>query len=344
MTPPSGSLANAAVTGPNNAGYTLPTDAVWLITGCSSGLGLSLAQLIAAHPTHRVVATARNPSKIKDALPSSSRVLIVALDVTSPSSITSALGTVLEHPGFGRIDVLGKSRRASPLSPLSSRYLTIFPNDSSLIKASVNNAGYGLMGDTESSLPYSSAVPNSSDEDHAKARAVVDTDFWGTATMTLHAMRIMREDNARNGGKQGGLVIQITSMGGFMGFPGGAYYHAAKFAVEGFTESVRREVRPEWNSKYLISPVYHRLWIESSNPLIRRQFTSPSLSLAVSTLITRHLACRLWPNTLHMTPQTARRGCSRPMWTTLSLASLGRGPRLCPRPFTKWRRAASQFQ
>ncbi|KAG6366996.1 hypothetical protein INS49_001177 [Diaporthe citri] len=223
MTPPSGSLSNIALTGPNNAGYTLPDDAVWLITGCSSGLGLSLAQLIAAHPAHRVVATARNPAKIKGLLPSSSRVLVVALDVTSPSSITSALGTVLEHPDFGRVDVL------------------------------VNNAGHGLMGDTESSLPYSPAVPNSSDEEHSKARAVVDTDFWGTATMTLHAMRIMREDNARNGGKQGGLVIQISSMGGFMAFPGNAYYHAAKFGVEGFTESVRREVRPHWNIHFTIA-------------------------------------------------------------------------------------------
>lgn len=116
----------------------------------------------------------------------------------------------------------------------------------------MNNAGYGLMGDTESSLPYSSGVPNSSDEEHSKARGVVETDFWGAANMTLHAMRIMREDNAKNGGKQGGLVIQISSMGGFVGFPGNAFYHAAKFAVEGFTESVSREVRPEWNSKHLL--------------------------------------------------------------------------------------------
>lgn len=104
------------------------------------------------------------------------------------------------------------------------------------------------MGDTESTLPYSPVVPNSSDEEHSKARGVVETDFWGTAMMTLHAMRIMRENNARNG-KQGGMVIQITSMGGYIAFPGNAFYHAAKFAVEGFTESVRREVRPEWNSK-----------------------------------------------------------------------------------------------
>lgn len=58
----------------------------------------------------------------------------------------------------------------------------------------------------------------------------------------------MREVNPLSG-QRGGVVLQITSMGGFVGFPGSAYYHAAKFAVEGFTESVSREVRPEWNSE-----------------------------------------------------------------------------------------------
>lgn len=65
-------------------------------------------------------------------------------------------------------------------------------------------------------------------------------------------MRIMRETNAVSG-QQGGVVIQISSMGGFMGFAGNAWYHSAKFAVEGFTESVSREVRPEWNSKLCVS-------------------------------------------------------------------------------------------
>lgn len=201
------------------APYTLPSDAVFFITGCSSGLGLALAHLIAAHPTHRLVATARNPSHLSSILlpssnSSSQKILILPLDVTSLTSITTALTTTLSNPHFGRIDVL------------------------------INNAGYGLSGDTESSLVHA--------EDQAKARAVVETDFWGVAHLTLHAMRIMREDNARNGGKQqGGVIVQISSMGGFMGFPGNAYYHAAKFAVEGFTESVSREVRPEWNSTFL---------------------------------------------------------------------------------------------
>ena len=107
-----------------NKAYFLPSDAVWLITGCSSGLGLALAQLIAAHPTHRLVATARNPSRLKDALPSNSRVLVVPLDVNSTASITSALDTILKHPGFGRIDVLGRFKRVTFALPPASLLLS----------------------------------------------------------------------------------------------------------------------------------------------------------------------------------------------------------------------------
>lgn len=132
--------------------------------------------------------------------------------MTSESSIAQAVDSAISK--FGRIDVL------------------------------VNNAGYALMGDTESIT----------DE---QARQQVETNFWGTARLSTHAMRFMREDNAKTG-QQGGLVMNLTSMGGFVGFPSHAYYHASKFAVEGFTESVAKEVRPEWNSKFPLSQLLHR--------------------------------------------------------------------------------------
>lgn len=216
-----------------NPTYHLPQDAVFLITGCSSGLGLALARKIASHPTHRLVATARDPSRLKALLlpaaaattttTTEDRILILPLDVTSTGSIASALDAVLAHPSFGRVDVL------------------------------VNNAGHGLMGDAESSLPYHPSVPHSSDAENAKARALLETDFWGAAVMTLHAVRVMRDHNARAGGARGGLVLQVTSMGGFMGFAGNAYYNAAKFGLEGFTEALSREVRPEWNIHFTIA-------------------------------------------------------------------------------------------
>jgi NAD(P)-dependent dehydrogenase (short-subunit alcohol dehydrogenase family) len=171
-------------------------------------MGLSLAQKIAAHPTQRVVATARNPSKLAPNLPEGPRVHHAALDVTSAESIKAAIDSAVAK--FGRIDVV------------------------------VNNAGYGLMGDTES------FVMNA--EDHDKARKVVETNFWGTAQVCAHAVRVFRDVNPKSG-QIGGVVLNVTSIGGFAGFPGSAFYHASKFAVEGYTESMSKEVRADWNSK-----------------------------------------------------------------------------------------------
>ncbi|KAJ0416734.1 hypothetical protein BJY00DRAFT_291032 [Aspergillus carlsbadensis] len=101
----------------------------------------------------------------------------------------------------------------------------------------VNNAGYGQRGDTE-------AV---SDED---ARVQVETNFWGPVRVTRGALRVFREVNPAG---QGGTIVQISSVGGWVGFPGNAYYHASKFALEGFTESVAKEMDPTWNIKFLIA-------------------------------------------------------------------------------------------
>lgn len=45
------------------------------------------------------------------------------------------------------------------------------------------------------------------------------------------------------------MILNITSIGGRLTAPGSAFYHASKFALEGFTENVRKELRPEWNVK-----------------------------------------------------------------------------------------------
>ncbi|KAI0487090.1 retinol dehydrogenase 8 [Xylaria cf. heliscus] len=193
--------------------YTLPQDAVWFVTGCSSGMGLALAQLIVSHPTNRLVATARTFSKLAGLLKESDKVLLLELDVTSEDAIDAAVASALSK--FGRIDVM------------------------------VNNAGYGLMGDTESMLQP---------EGLAKARKVVETDLWGSVRLTIQAVRVFRDENPKTG-QQGGVVLNVTSLGGFAGFPGTAFYHAAKFGVEGFTESMSKEVRPEWNIHFcLIEP------------------------------------------------------------------------------------------
>ncbi|TGO57177.1 hypothetical protein BCON_0068g00070 [Botryotinia convoluta] len=180
----------------------LPADTVWFITGCSSGIGKSLAEELFNTTTHSIIATARNPSSLSF-LPKSPRILALALDVTSQSSITEALASGLST--FKHIDIL------------------------------VNNAGYGVLGDTE-------IIPNEI------ARKILETNFWGAVRLTNEAVKIFREVN----GEKGGLVMQISTMGGVMAFAGQAYYHASKFALEGFTESLYREIPKSWNIRFLI--------------------------------------------------------------------------------------------
>ena len=99
----------------------------------------------------------------------------------------------------------------------------------------VNNAGYTLAGDTEGA-------------EDGESRAVLDTTFWGMVDVTKRALGIFRDENPKTG-QQGGVVVNISSLGGWSGFPGQSFYHASKFAMEGWTESVAKEVPASWNSK-----------------------------------------------------------------------------------------------
>jgi NAD(P)-dependent dehydrogenase (short-subunit alcohol dehydrogenase family) len=126
---------------------------------------------------HRVVATARKVSAL-DHIEDAPNVLKLKLDVTSPSDVSAVVAATVER--FGRIDVL------------------------------INNAGYGMMSDFEST----------SDE---QGRRLVETNFWGAINMTREVLRVFREVNPKG---QGGTVVQVSSMGGFIGFPGNAFYHA----------------------------------------------------------------------------------------------------------------------
>ena len=86
----------------------------------------------------------------------------------------------------------------------------------------VNNAGYG---DT---APFEQV---SSD----RFRAVVETNLFGAVSTTRAVIPIMREQKS-------GCILQISSVGGRLATPGNAAYHAAKWAVGGFTEAIAQEV------------------------------------------------------------------------------------------------------
>jgi transposase-like protein len=77
---------------------------VWLITGCSRGLGLALAEAVLA-AGHSLVATARNPAQLADLVERhGDRVRALTLDVTDPHAAVDAVGAAVG--AFGRLDVL----------------------------------------------------------------------------------------------------------------------------------------------------------------------------------------------------------------------------------------------
>src|SRR3979490_3156991 len=88
----------------------------------------------------------------------------------------------------------------------------------------VNNAGYGDFAPFEQ---LSSA----------RFKAVIDTNLYGVVNVTRAALPIMRKQKS-------GCIFQISSVGGRLALPGSTAYHAAKWAVGGFTESLAQEVAP----------------------------------------------------------------------------------------------------
>jgi NAD(P)-dependent dehydrogenase (short-subunit alcohol dehydrogenase family) len=86
----------------------------------------------------------------------------------------------------------------------------------------VNNAGYGLFGAVE-------------EVSEAQARDQIETNLFGALWVTQAALPIMR-------GQGSGHIIQVSSIGGVTAFPEVGLYHASKWGLEAFSQSLSLEV------------------------------------------------------------------------------------------------------
>ncbi|TJY55167.1 SDR family oxidoreductase [Sinimarinibacterium sp. CAU 1509] len=98
----------------------------------------------------------------------------------------------------------------------------------------VNNAGYGLVGTFESM-------------DEARVQRQFETNVFGLMRMCRAAIPQMRERGS-------GVLVNVASMGGRLTFPFYSVYHATKWAVDGFTESLQFELAPLGIRVKLIEP------------------------------------------------------------------------------------------
>src|ERR1700748_2142109 len=109
----------------------------------------------------------------------------------------------------------------------------------------VNNAGYCNI----------TSIETGSDEDF---REQIDTNFYGVVNVTKAALPVLRKQRF-------GHIIQISSIGGRLGAPGLAAYQSAKWAVEGFSEVLAKEVAPFGVKVTIIEPGGFRTdWAGSS--------------------------------------------------------------------------------
>ncbi len=125
-----------------------------------------------------------------------------------------------------KLDVTNKAEVAEAVKAAQSTFGSI--------DVLVNNAGYGYVGAIEES-----------EED--EVRAMVDTNFFGLARMIRAVLPGMRK-------RRRGCIVNISSNGGLQAFPGFGYYNATKFAVEGLSEALEKEVAPLGIKVLLVEP------------------------------------------------------------------------------------------
>jgi NAD(P)-dependent dehydrogenase (short-subunit alcohol dehydrogenase family) len=109
----------------------------------------------------------------------------------------------------------------------------------------VNNAGYGVSG----------AIEELSEE---QARRQLEVNLFGALWVTQAALPILREQGS-------GWIVQVSSIGGLAAFPLTGIYHASKWALEGFSETLRQEVEPFGIKVLMVEPSGFRTdWAGSS--------------------------------------------------------------------------------
>jgi len=140
--------------------------------------------------------------------------------------------------------VVAGARRLDELNPLIERYgkrvtpVNLDVRDEEAAKVAVENAldRYGRLDVLVNNAGYGYFAPFEQMTSE-QFRDVVETCLFGVVYTTRAALPVMRRQKS-------GYIFQISSVGGRMAMPGNSPYHAAKWAVGGFSDSLATEVAP----------------------------------------------------------------------------------------------------
>jgi NAD(P)-dependent dehydrogenase (short-subunit alcohol dehydrogenase family) len=156
------------------------------------------------------------------------RVLATMRDLSRRGRLENAARTagVFDRIEFIALDVTDNDQIAELAASVAARKTPLH--------AVVNNAGFAMAGFSE-------------DVSDAELRRQFDTNFFGAAAVTRAFLPLLRRQGL-------GHVVMISSISGRMGFPGVGSYSASKYALEGWAESLRLEMKPLGVQIVLVEP------------------------------------------------------------------------------------------
>jgi NAD(P)-dependent dehydrogenase (short-subunit alcohol dehydrogenase family) len=197
----------------------------------------------------------------------------VVLITGASSGIGAACAQLLAQRGF---NVYGSSRdpdfRPANFRPLQmdvcddqsvERAVARVIAEAGSIDAVVNNAGCGLAGAVE-------------DTTTPEAMHQMDVNFMGAFRVTRAVLPGMRQ-------RRSGVIVNVSSLGGLFGLPFQSFYSASKFALEGFTESLRHEVGGYGIRVVLVEPGDVKTGFTASRVLTAATNSASAYSAAFST-------------------------------------------------------------
>ena len=181
----------------------------------------------------------------------------IALVTGSSSGIGFETALLLSRNGFYTYASMRNMRKSTILQQIANRealpleVIRLNVNDSLSVKNAiediisekgridvlVNNAGYGLIGPIE-------------DISIEELKAQFETNLFGVFRVTQEVLPTMRRQ------KEGGRIINVSSIGGIVGYPFSAAYCSTKFALEGLSESMSYEVEPFDIKIILVEPAF----------------------------------------------------------------------------------------
>ncbi|MGM4916368.1 oxidoreductase [Tardiphaga sp. 813_E8_N1_3] len=172
-----------------------------------------------------------------EALAQGDAVVATARD---PNAVTARLGTH-ERLLATRLDVTNETEAHEAAGQAVKKF--------GRIDVLVNNAGYGLLG----------AIEEASAKEVERLYA---TNVFGLLGVTRAVLPHMRRQGS-------GHIMNISSVGGYAGFPGWGVYGSTKFAVEGISEALAAEVAPLGIHVTVVEPGFFRTDFLDDNSLVR---------------------------------------------------------------------------